>query len=453
MNAYCVAFPKKEIILGADLQWKSFSDLKPGSGIPDLFFAESSVSLRVGQWFSLNGITASAYACRTIGSVIEKKIGTQPVMKGETITEENLRLLIKDKVYPKEFIRGPLSRNDKIHLMDIISESVAGNGPLRKNDMKDQYDESNIVLIFDTKNIRPKKQEEKESGKAKDIQEDPNLVKTLLTVCGSVEDAQEIASWFRKPGLHLSPLKKKTAAERLGCSLDGLEINSFDRLIQKGVIPEKLGRKPYDKAEIQEFQKSLSESPIKPESPEKDVSDPEYSQNMDGETASEMESAQEGGYGEEAACSIIAPSPVTSKLVKEMVAAAKDFKNLLDVSADLLYKKSKELKQIEQYATDLYHIVEFCDLNAADGYRLYKTQQQNLRKRRLLKDEIFALDQIAAKLRRGVTAENLDEFIKSVEGMSTRQYHLRGCSMEDVHNLIHSQKILDAICPANQSVS
>lgn len=102
---------------------------------------------------------------------------------------------------------------------------------------------------------------------------------------------------------------------------------------------------------------------------------------------------------------------------------------------------------------DLYHIAEFCDLNAADGYRLYKILQQNLRERRLLKDEIFALDQIVAKLRKGVTVENLDEFIKSVEGMSTRQYHLRGCSMEDVHNLIHSQKILDAIRPANQSVS
>lgn len=451
MNAYCVAFPKKEMILGSDLQWKSFAELKPGIGNPDLFFAESSISLRVGQWFSLNGITASAYPYTTIEKAIEKKIGVQPVLKGDPITEEDMRVLVKKNIYPKEFIRNPMSRNDKIHLMDIVSESVAGNGPLRGSGAKNQYTESDMTLIFDTKNIRVLSNTLTWIT-AKDIKNDPCLVKSLLTICVSNEDAQNVAAWFRKQGLQVSPVKKKTAADRLRCPIDGLELNSFDRLVREGIIPEKLGRKPYDATEIKEFQKSLSEFPIKQTFPETDVAEPSTIEDPEIKLIDEADPAHEEDTKNNFADSIVAPSPVTSDLVKEMVAVAKDFKNLLDASAELLYKKSEELKRVQQFAIDLYHIVEFCDLSAADGYRIYKTQQQNLRQRRLLKDEVYALDQIVDKLKKGATIDNLEAFIKSVEGMSKRRYHLRGCSMEDVQNLIHSQKMLDTICPVNQDV-
>lgn len=451
MDAYCVAFPKKELILGSDLQWKGFMELKPGIGNPELFFAESSVSLRVGQWFSLNGITASVYPRNTIEKAIEKKIGTQPVMKGETITEESLKALTEGKVYPKELTRVPMSRHERIHLMDIISESVAGNGPLQKLGVEEQLDESDMLLIFDTKNIRVLSNTLR-WVEAKNIKENSSLIKTLLTICAPIEEAQKIVAWFREQGLHVSPLKMKTAESRLNCSLNGLELNSFDRLIQEGAIPEKLGRKPFDIAEVQEFQKSIPALSAKLESLGVNSPKSALSEESEIEFIEEVDAAEEEIPEKNFDGSIVAPAPVVSTLVKEMVGVAKDFKNLLDVSADLLYKKSEELKRTQQFAMDLYHIVEFCDLSAADGYRIYKTQQQNLRQRRLLKDEIYALDQIVAKLKKGATIDNLDAFIKSVEGMSKRRYHLRGCSMEDIQNLIHSQKMLDTICSENQSI-
>lgn len=95
---------------------------------------------------------------------------------------------------------------------------------------------------------------------------------------------------------------------------------------------------------------------------------------------------------------------------------------------------------------DMDHLIEFYDLNAADGFGMYKKRQSIRRERRALKDEIFALDLVVDKLSKGVTIENLDCFIKSVQKLSTRQYHLRALSKEDVLKYVHSKKALCGIC-------
>jgi hypothetical protein len=54
----------------------------------------------------------------------------------------------------------------------------------------------------------------------------------------------------------------------------------------------------------------------------------------------------------------------------------------------------KELSDIDKKINDLYHIIEFIDLNAADASKVFKYLKRTLRKRRDIKDKISVVQGI-----------------------------------------------------------
>ena len=49
---------------------------------------------------------------------------------------------------------------------------------------------------------------------------------------------------------------------------------------------------------------------------------------------------------------------------------------------------------LDQKIGDLYHFIEFNDLNAVNGYKIYKRLQETLRQRRCVKDKLFDIDNL-----------------------------------------------------------
>lgn len=432
---YYVSFPKKEIILGADLRWKNFADLRDGKPNPVLFSAEANVALNVSQWFSQNGITAASYPQTAILNTVQQKIGEKPVLLGDVITEKMMKTYVQDGTYPKELIRRPLSRNEKTHFMDVVTcggvWGYAGTGESGDSGM--QY------LIVDTKSQMVLSNSLKWIP-IKDIRRNPEMARNILTCCGSAEWIQSLVAWFRKSGMHISPYARKTADAKFSCNLDAMEANSFERLVREGAIPRKLNRKANDAIEIKVFQTELERMTAAPKpitTPSQNTPQPAPTDTPTGEQASEKN---------DKGISLIAQSSSVSELINEMIKTADDFKNLLEKSSGILHEKMEALKDAEKEVTDMYHMIEFCNLNAADGFSIYKALQKILKKRRVLKDEIFALDLVVGRLKSGATIDNIDSFIKSVEGLSSRQYRLRTCSMEQIQKIIHSEKTLASIC-------
>lgn len=68
----------------------------------------------------------------------------------------------------------------------------------------------------------------------------------------------------------------------------------------------------------------------------------------------------------------------------------------LEMDFDLLVKRKKvlelELLEIEREIIHIYHAMEFYNLDAAKGYKIYKMMQERLIRRRQNKDETLKID-------------------------------------------------------------
>ena len=95
----------------------------------------------------------------------------------------------------------------------------------------------------------------------------------------------------------------------------------------------------------------------------------------------------------------------------------------LEMDFDLLVKRKKflelELLQIEREITDIYHAMEFYNLDAAKGYKIYKMMQERLIRRRQNKDESLKIDYILSGGIKGLTS---NQTRKRFETMENRQY-------------------------------
>lgn len=81
-----------------------------------------------------------------------------------------------------------------------------------------------------------------------------------------------------------------------------------------------------------------------------------------------------------------------------------------------------QLSKVDQELSDINHYIEFCDLNAAQGYKAYKMIKNKRIKRRTIKNELDVLNIILnKKLSETVT----DEIQKAVRGMDNRGYKPR----------------------------
>jgi len=80
---------------------------------------------------------------------------------------------------------------------------------------------------------------------------------------------------------------------------------------------------------------------------------------------------------------------------------------------------SQRLSQIDQEITDVYHYIEFNNLNAADGYKAYKLLQEKLLKRRLIKDEFAKFHVLASSKVSDIFDGTLD---KSLNDLANKTY-------------------------------
>lgn len=98
----------------------------------------------------------------------------------------------------------------------------------------------------------------------------------------------------------------------------------------------------------------------------------------------------------------------------------------LEMDFDLLVKRKKvlelELLEIEREITDIYHAMEFYNLDAAKGYKIYKMMQERLIRRRQNKDETLKIDYILSGGIKGLTNKQTR---KHFESMENRQYQPR----------------------------
>ena len=98
----------------------------------------------------------------------------------------------------------------------------------------------------------------------------------------------------------------------------------------------------------------------------------------------------------------------------------------LEMDFDLLVKRKKaielELLEIEREITDIYHCIEFYNLDAAKGYKIYKILQERLIRRRQNKDESLKIDYILSGGIKGLTN---NQTRKRFEALENRNYRPR----------------------------
>lgn len=98
----------------------------------------------------------------------------------------------------------------------------------------------------------------------------------------------------------------------------------------------------------------------------------------------------------------------------------------LEMDFDLLIKRKKflelELLEIEREITDVYHAIEFYNLDAAKGFKIYKMMQERLIRRRQNKDETLKIDYILSGGINGLTSKQTRKHFESLEN---RQYQPR----------------------------
>lgn len=98
----------------------------------------------------------------------------------------------------------------------------------------------------------------------------------------------------------------------------------------------------------------------------------------------------------------------------------------LEVDFTLLIKRKKVLEleylEIEREITDIYHAMEFYNLNVIKGFKLYKMMQERLIRRRKNKDEVLKIKYILSGGMKGLTNNQTRE---KIERLNHRHYQPR----------------------------
>ena len=83
---------------------------------------------------------------------------------------------------------------------------------------------------------------------------------------------------------------------------------------------------------------------------------------------------------------------------------------------------TQQLSTVDQELSDIFHYIEFCNLNAAQGYKAYKLIKDRRIKRRTIKNE---LEVVTAILNKKIGDSIEDEISKLVDDLETRKYEPR----------------------------
>lgn len=95
------------------------------------------------------------------------------------------------------------------------------------------------------------------------------------------------------------------------------------------------------------------------------------------------------------------------------------------MASEALHRKDEllsQLSKVDQELSDINHYIEFCNLNAAQGYKAYKMIKERRIKRRSIKNELEVLSIILGKK---ISDTASDEIQKAIAGMDKRTYEPR----------------------------
>lgn len=116
----------------------------------------------------------------------------------------------------------------------------------------------------------------------------------------------------------------------------------------------------------------------------------------------------------------------------EKVSTAKNVQRWIDkieglngLATEALHRKDElvqQLSKVDQELSDVNHYIEFCNLNAAQGYKAYKMIKDRRIKRRSIKNELQVVDIILSKK---ICETATDEIQKAIAGMDQRTYEPR----------------------------
>ena len=99
--------------------------------------------------------------------------------------------------------------------------------------------------------------------------------------------------------------------------------------------------------------------------------------------------------------------------------------DLNGLATDALHRKEElceELSFVDRELSDINHYIEFCNLNAAQGYKAYKMIKDRRIIRRSIKNELDVLNIILGKK---ISETATDEIHKAITGMDNRKYEPR----------------------------
>lgn len=95
------------------------------------------------------------------------------------------------------------------------------------------------------------------------------------------------------------------------------------------------------------------------------------------------------------------------------------------LATEALHRKEElvnQLSEVDKELCDINHYIEFCSLNAAQGYKAYKMIKDRRIKRRSIKNELDILGVILGKK---ISDSVSDELQKMINGLDGRQYEPR----------------------------
>ena len=99
--------------------------------------------------------------------------------------------------------------------------------------------------------------------------------------------------------------------------------------------------------------------------------------------------------------------------------------DLNGLASEALHRKDillNQLSKVDQELSDINHYIEFCNLNAAQGYKAYKMIKDRRIIRRSIKNELDVLNIILGKK---ISETATDEIHKAITGMDNRKYEPR----------------------------
>ena len=125
-------------------------------------------------------------------------------------------------------------------------------------------------------------------------------------------------------------------------------------------------------------------------------------------------------------------SQETAQENTERVSTAENIQRWIDkidglngLATEALHRKDElvqQLSKVDQELSDVNHYIEFCNLNAAQGYKAYKMIKDRRIKRISIKNELQVVDIILSKK---ISETATDEIKKAIAGMDQRTYEPR----------------------------